>query len=130
MPANAVITLPDSQGTPVDHDFTPVRIKGDVASYINYVEAHAIGRETMNLSLSENTKLRKMVVVLKVPRLITETINSVEVPSVPDYGMLKVEVIVPMTWTQADAEDLVELGSEALDDAVIVGMACTGAFVY
>jgi hypothetical protein len=130
MAAMAPITLPDSQGSPVDHVFTPTAIKADKAEYKNFVEDNSIGRETLSAQLSENGRLRKTVVVLKVPRLITESINGVDVPSVPDFGMVKIEHIVPLTWAVEDVEDLVELASQAHQQAPLIVMATKGEFVF
>lgn len=130
MPANAVITLPDSQATPVDHDFSPVRISNGIASYMNYAETNEIGRETLELSISNTQNLRKVVAKLRVPRLITEVINSVNVPSVPDYALVKCEFFVPKTWDEADIEDVVELFSQLWQQSVAVGMVDKGEFVW
>jgi len=131
MPANAAIVLADSQPTPVNHTYTPSKIKGDVAEYINYTGDYPLGRETLTLSCAESgQKLRKVVLTLKVPRVVVESINGVNVSSVPDYGMMKIEAYVPLTWTQAQAEDLLEIGANGAKHATVVGMGARGEFVW
>lgn len=130
MPSNSAIVLADSQATPVNHTFTPVKIKGDLASYCNYAGTYPIGRETLSVSMAENAKVRKVVITMKVPRVVVETINGVAQPSVPDYGMIKQEVFIPVTWNQAQAEDIIEMSANALKHSTLVGMGATGEFVY
>jgi hypothetical protein len=130
MAAAAAITLPDSQGTPVDHVFTPTSIKGDKAEYKNFAEENSIGREVLSMQLTENGRLRKVVSIIKVPRLITEVINGVNVPSVPDFGMVKIEHIVPLTWALEDVEDLVEIASQLYQQVPAIVMPTKGEFVF
>lgn len=130
MPANAAIVVADSQATPVNHTFTPVRIDGDVASYLNFAETVGIGRESLALRLTENARVRKVVTTMKKPRLITETINEVSVPSAPDFAVIKVEAIVPQTWTPEEAQDIVEMSANLLKNSIVIGMVDKGEFVY
>lgn len=130
MPANANIVVADSQPTPVNHTFTPIRIKNDIASYNNYDAIAAASRETVSAQMKETSKLRTTTVVLKMPRTVVETLNGVDVPSVQDYATAKLELIVPMLWTASSAEDLAELASNLLKNALIVGMVARGEFVY
>jgi hypothetical protein len=114
------ITLPDSQATPVDHVFTAVNVTPKKVDYVNFDVDNAIGRESLSIGMDQTSKVRRVSLNLKDPRLITETINGVDVPSVPDYGLVQVTINVPNTWDYVDAEDLVEMTSQLFQDTNVI----------
>lgn len=131
MAQNAAIVVPDAQGTPVNHTFTPVKIDRDIASYKNYATATDSGRETLTFRMEDGkSTLRKVTLVLKVPRLITETINGVTVPSVPDYATAKAEVMVPKSWGITECENVSKMLAGALQNTLVVAGVKQGEFVY
>ncbi len=130
MAANTTIIVADSQPTPVNHTFTPIKIDGEIAYWTNFAQSSAIGREQLSLKLTNTGAVRKVVVNLKMPRLITETINGVSVPSVPDFGMVKAELFVPETWTPEAAEDIIEMFANLFKNSTLIAMGNRGEFVY
>lgn len=120
------IVLPDSQATPVNHTFTPTNVTPKRVEYSNFAVAHGIGRETLSITLDDSGKIRRGVMLLKDPRLITESINGVDVPSAPDYGWVKIEAAVPQTWEDVAGEDLVEMAKNLLGNADVIAMITKG----
>jgi hypothetical protein len=130
MSAIANIVLPDSQATPVNHTFTPVQLSGLIAKYQNFAGSTPDSQESLTLSMNLGKTVRKVVVNIRVPRVITESINGIDVDSVPDYAVAKLELLVPPTWVMEDVEDLAEMASQALSNTQVVAACSRGEFVY
>lgn len=131
MPANASIVLADGKGTPENHTFNPMGIDGFISRYANLTDAtYTIGQEKLTIRTKTERKRRHVVVQLTVPRLVEETVNSVTVPSAPDFATAKAELILPETWSEADITDLRVLLSNALLNTLVEDLVDTGAFVY
>lgn len=131
MASNAVIVLADGESTPVDHTFQPVAIKdGSVATYQNKAQTLVSGREQLVLKMKANGKVRTVDVHLTVPRVMTETINEVEVSTVPDFATCKATVIVPIDWPVQSCENARTLLGQAVLHAVVAAMADDAEFVW
>lgn len=120
------IVLADSQPTPVDHTFTPVSVQPEKVEYRNFAVPYAMGRESLILTSKSTNGALRSTINLRDPRLVVENINDVDVPSVPDYAWLKIEVSIPNTHAYTDSEDLVEMGRQALANADIVALITKG----
>lgn len=119
MADNATITVNDGQSTPVAHDFDPVRIDGDVASYQNKVATSFEGRETLKLKHTTSPRVRTTKVDMRIPFEVEETINGVTVPKVVNFSTSKAEVIIPLSWTAAQAKNArVMLANALLSDTI------------
>lgn len=130
MAANAIITLPDGEATPVDHDFSPIGIFGEIAKYQNLASTYAAGRETVQFSMKETSSLRKVVATMAVPRVLDETINGVTVSRVADFMQVKLEFLVPRTWAESDIKNG-RMMANALTDATAISNAVDiGEYVW
>lgn len=132
MADNAPIVVNDGESTPVAHTYSPVRIRSDngKAIYENRAETYALGRESLEVGMTASSKVRTTDIVLKVPKVVVETINGVAVPKVADYGTFKATCIVPLTWDAQDCENLRVLGANILAHATLVAMNDNGEFVW
>jgi hypothetical protein len=130
MADNAIITVNDGATVPVEHSFEPSGIYGDVAKYQNKAASAFVGRETLQLKMKHSAKVRTVGINLRVPRTITETVNGVSVESMVDYASGNAELIVPVTWTAAQAKDVEHLLSNIITSALVALMVQDGEFVW
>lgn len=131
MADNAIISANDGQSTPVSHSFSPIKIlDGSVAQYDNRAESFQLGRETLQLRCKSSKTIRTTGIDLRMPRVVEETVNGVAVKRVVDFGSFRGEVLVPLTWTPAQAKNLRVLGANLLLHAVLAAMADDGEFVW
>ena len=128
MPSNASISLTDENTNTVV--LTPMGIQGQVSNYKDLTVAADVGRTTAVLKKDESAKLRKSTVQLRVPRLVTETVNSVDQYSAPDFMSVKAEIVTPTTWSTADITKGREHASALLENALVAALVDTGEFVY
>lgn len=133
MADTATITVNDGAAVPVAHAFDPAGFSGDsnnVAKYQNKVAAIFSGRETLQLRMKQSPKVRTVMVNLRIPRTVTETINDVSVTRVVDYATANAEVLIPLDWTPALAKNARVLLSNVLAHAVLGLMIEDGEFVW
>jgi hypothetical protein len=130
MPANGTIVLADGESTPVDHTFSPMRVRGDEASYANLSTTFVDGRETLRLNSVVKPKLREVTTTLIVPRVLSESINGVTVDRVADFMTVKCVALVPKTWDEADITNGRVLAANALQNAIVVAAVDRGEGVW
>lgn len=129
MGAISTITLADGETTPVNHDFVPVRVDGDIASYLEKSNSAAIGWWPMQISLRAPVRSRNGASVyrcglkLTIPVVQTETINGVDVPSVTRTLRANVELVLPTASTTQERDNLVTLVQNALGHAAFRDVA-------
>lgn len=131
MASNATITVNDGMPTPVAHAFSPVSIlDGSAAIYQNKVAASVSARETVVVKMKTNAKVRTVNVDLKVPRAVTEVVNSVSVVTVKDFATAKATLIVPIDWDVQSCENARIILSNLLASAAIGLMVDEAEFVW
>jgi hypothetical protein len=130
MANNATITINDGESTPVAHAFDPVRIDGEIASYQNKVADTLEGRETLTLRLSKTQKVRTTKATLLIPKVVEETVNGVSVYKTDGFATAKVEILIPINWTAAQAKNCRVLASNLLAHATTGLMVDDHEFVW
>lgn len=107
MANNATITVNDGASTPVAHAFDPVRVEGTKALYQNKSASAIIGRESLALDLKRDGKVVRTVGIdLKLPKLVSTTVNGVTSYAVDSFAQAKGTFLVPKSWTPAEAKNL------------------------
>jgi len=113
-----------------DLTYSPLRIRGDIASYANLSETPEIARQTLALKLTEKPKLRSVTGTLVFPRVVVEDQNGVDVSQVADFMTVKVEMIVPRTWDEADIASARKWAADLFTETIPAGMVDRGEFVW
>jgi hypothetical protein len=130
MPENGTIVVEDGKSTPEDHTFSPVSVKGDIASYANFDESFVDGRETLRLAQAMKARLREVILTTIVPRVLSESINGVTVDRVADFATFKTTCLLPKTWDEADIKDVRVMHANALNDAIVLAAVDRGEGVW
>lgn len=119
-----------NDGNSVAHTFTPVSITSGKAEYRNFGATYHIGQEVVNLSHNHTGAVRRVTLTLQVPRLVVETVNGLDVPSVPDYVTVKLEAFVPKTWGSLKVQELRTLFANIMHNDAFNNAFKQGEFVY
>ena len=131
MASMAPIILTDGETTPVDHTFTPISKVGNLVQYQNLAESYAAGRESLVTRFDPQVRgLRKVVLTLKAPRVLDETINGVTVSRVADFCQIKVEALVPLTWTEQEIKNVRVMAQDLMGETMTAKAIDTGEYVY
>jgi len=132
MANNAAIAVPDGESTPVTHTFSPIRInpKTGKAEYDNRAQTYANGREALSIGMVSGSKVRTIDVVVKIPKVVTETINGVAVPKVVSYATHKITSIVPLDWSDQERKNARVVGNGIGNHATVAAMIEAGEFVW
>lgn len=119
MAANAAFTIND--GTD-DHVYSPSGIVDNTASFQDKSVAYIPGRETAVLKRREPEKgpVREVTMSVRIPKVVTETINGVDVPRVASFGTGIAKMLVPKDWTPTEIGVL---------RAVLAGLPSAAPFV-
>jgi hypothetical protein len=123
MSNNAPFVLNDGTS---DHTFDPAGFEGtgnSRALFQNKAETYIPGRETAVLSRKQSAALREVSMTVRVPRVITETLNSVDVKKVRDFATLQLRVLVPKDWESSDITELLTMGADVPAVAQVVAAA-------
>jgi hypothetical protein len=121
VPENAPIAIYDGEDTPVERTYTPKGISREgVATYRDDVtEDFPPGRGTISISLKENERVRRIPLNLRLSRVVTKTVDGVDFDAVADYGLSKVEFVVPVTWSTQLCDNLATLTANAINSALV-----------
>lgn len=124
MAAIATITLPDAAGTPVNHVFNPMSVKGDTASWANQAPSLPIGFEAINATLldpSGNVSVYRQTTSMRLPVLKTTTDTGGNSVTTVDYW-LEAEVVfkIPSRSTTQNRKDLRKLFVGLLGDTQVI----------
>lgn len=131
MAANAPIVLNDSTTpTPVAHTFIGTSVDGDSATYTNRAETFVGGREVLTLRRKSSATVRRVYVDIKIPKIISEVLNGVTVKRVADFGQLKLEFIIPISWESDYTSKYIGLVSNAAVHAVVQALVKDDEFVW
>lgn len=99
MAQNASFTINDGTN---DHVFAASGLDGNVATYQNKAEDYIPGRETAKLVRRHGKTVREVSVNVRMPKVVTETLNGVDVKTVQSFGQGTLKMIVPPDWTPAE----------------------------
>jgi hypothetical protein len=130
MADNATIAVSDGESTPVVHSFNPQKIDGKKAFYQNKEADIASGRESLTVSLSSSPKVRTVAIDLRVPKVVMETINGVNVYKIDSYATCKAQILVPIDWTAQECKNARTLLSNLLKASAIGLMSDENEFVW
>jgi hypothetical protein len=108
MADNASFTIND--GT-LDHTFVPSGVDGSTVSHQNKARDYIPGRETSVMRSKQGKTLREVSMTIRIPKVITETINGLDVSRVHSFGSITVKVVVPVDWAPSETEVLLALGA-------------------
>lgn len=100
------IIVADGEVTPVNHTYSPMRIENNRAFTKELDVVASVDRETFEFEASDMAKVRKVVTILRVPKVVDETVNGVTVSKEQSFGIVKVETLVPYEWTAQEAKNL------------------------
>lgn len=126
MGAITTITVADAAATPVDHDFIPKQIDGNVARYLEKSSSSPIGFWPLGVSLREtggnngNAKLYRARVTFDMPIVQTETIDGVDYPKLVRTYRASVDIAMPEDGTLQERKDFRKMLAEILDDSSVV----------
>lgn len=124
MPAIKPIAIKDGAATPATRTYRPIRIDGDVASFVDRDAANALGNATLTVALKPGTKaspVTRAVVSLEIPSLAPATPGSTV--EVVDYSnRVNVEFIMAKKGSRLSRTNLRSLIISALlnDDVILV----------
>lgn len=131
MPSNATISIYDGEATPVERDYDPIGIDSGVAKYRDKgTETFPPGQGTATISMTENNTVRRVREQLRLNRVVTKTVEGVDFDAVADYGLAKVEFIVPVAWEQQAVDNLVTLTSNFIVASIPRGYVEEGERVW
>jgi hypothetical protein len=122
VPAISTITAADAAATPVDHDFAPSRIDGDIARFLEKSASTPDGYMPLSVSLrapksGNGSSVYRCQISLAIPVTQTQTINGVDSDTVVRTGRVNVEFILPATGVLQERKDMRQLIVNILEDA-------------
>lgn len=119
----ATITVQDS--VPADHVFTPQKIDGDTARWVNRAGGDAVGFEPLSLTVrqplpGQPEKLYRVSLALALPQTVNETINGVTTKALSYTIRANVEFIMPQVSTKLSRENALALVTDLLSSSLVV----------
>lgn len=119
------IVVPDAAATPVNHTFTPVKVDGESASWLEKSATVASGFwnliQTLRAPLAGQVdKLYRHTTKLSIPIQTNETINGVTRVVTLYTLRANVEFVIPADATLQNRKDLRKLTVGILNDATMV----------
>lgn len=119
------IVVPDAAATPVNHTFSPARIDGDTATWLEKSSGISSGYwsmvDTLRAPLAGQTdKLYRYTKKLAIPVTTVETINGVSRTTVLYIMRGNVELVIPADATLQNRKDLRKLLVGSLNDATCI----------
>lgn len=127
MSAIAAITLPDAAGTPVNHVFNPMSVKGDKGTWANQAASLPIGFETIDMTLADpsgNVTVYRQNTSMRLPVLKTTTDTGGNSVTTVDYWLeASLELKIPQRSTLQNRKDLVKLFTGLLSNAQFTSQA-------
>lgn len=127
MAQNASFTIND--GT-TDHVFAPSGIEGSKASYQNKAEDYIPGRETAVLSHRTGKTVREVTMTIRIPKVVTETLNGVDVAKVASFGSMSIKALVPLDWTPTETGVLLSIAAGVPSVAAYTAAATEDEWVW
>lgn len=119
------IVVPDAAATPVNHTFSPVKINGDSAIFLEKSSASSLGYWPLTLQqrspvAGQTEKVYRTKLSLAKPVIYNETINGVNRPTLGYTPRVNVEFVIPADAVLQDRKDLRKLLVGILNDASFI----------
>lgn len=122
----ASITVNDRASTPVAHTFAPRNISTDLALFVE-AAAVPIGERKLTISTRKSAGKYRIQVKVENPTLVTEVVNSVNVPKVPRTAFAVLNLTFDETSSLQERKDTVGFLANALLPAqTMVDASVTG----
>ena len=125
MAAITTIVVPDAATTPVNHTFSPVRIDGDTATWLEKSNASATGFwplvSTLRAPLAgQQEKVYRHTLKFSMPITTIETINGVARTTLLYTLRCSMDIVMPADCTLQNRKDFRKLLTGILADSSIV----------
>lgn len=123
------IVLTDGEATPVNHTYNPYSQDGTKKSvYATFEDGTPLERSVLTLQpgLGTSNKVRRPSVELRVPDVVTETINGVDIKKEQSFGSAKVQFLLPLNWSEQQCKNLRKQLHDAIDETVVAALVDTG----
>lgn len=127
----ATITINDGEDTPVAHVFEPMSCSNGNAGYNNLADqTWSAGQERIDLSSNPRRKIRPVKTVMRIPKVVTEVVNSVNVNKVLNFGTVTTTYNIPDDWEEQDKENLRVLNVNLQQSTVVTDLVEEGGVVH
>jgi hypothetical protein len=125
--AFTTIVVPDAAATPVNHTFSPVRVDGDTATWLEKSSGSATGFWPLVCTLraplaGQTEKLYRYTQKLSIPVTAIETINGVAKTTLLYTLRATVEITMPADATLQNRKDARKLLVGTLNDPSVIDM--------
>lgn len=137
MAAIATLVLADGATTPVNHNFDPVNISGDIAKWSDRAGGIALGYPTITQSLrnpsatSRNYRLQIKVVTPVLEVTSPSTSTGIQPAPTKAYDLLaNIEFVLPERSTQQQRKDVLAFVKNMLANAVVTNAVNNFESVY
>lgn len=123
----ATITINDRETTPIAHAFTPRTVSTDLAQFVESASV-PIGERKLSISSRKSGGKYRIRLKLENPTLVTEVVNSVNVPKVPRIAYADVTFTFDETHSLQERKNTVGMfanalaASQTLVDASVTGL--------
>lgn len=123
----STIVVPDAAATPVNHTFSPQRIDGTSALFLEQSFGSSVGYWPLVVSLDppkagQTSKQYKFKLTLGIPVVVNETINGVSSPKLAYTLRANLDMVLPEGCTLQNRKDLRKIIVGILGDAKVVDM--------
>jgi hypothetical protein len=120
----STITVADAAATPVNHDFVPRRVSGDLATFAEKSASHPSGYWGLGISLRDpqsgnGSKVYRQKVTFDMPVIVDETINGVAVPKLLYTLRFTGDMILPADCTLQNRKDFRKMITGIFDHALV-----------
>jgi hypothetical protein len=115
MPAFAPIAIMDGASTPVSHTYTPNGRPAGVAEF-SEKDGVPVGDNSLTVSSKHGTR-EKVSLRLRLPQVVSETINGVVSPKVARTAYVRMDFDFADTSTEAERTDAIALAASLLGTA-------------
>lgn len=127
MPAVKPITVLDGAATPVSHTFTPIKVNGDLASFVERKGLTTLGWNGMDVTVKDTGKSSPVVrVTLKIalPNIITTTPpgSTASVESLDSSDGVTIEFLLAKKGSVAGRKNLRTITVNSLLNADIISV--------
>lgn len=125
MPAIGTLTAADAAATPVNHNFVPSKVDGDIARYNEKSSSIAAGFWPLSISLraplaNSTAKVYRCQLSLAIPVTATQTINGVTSTAVTHTNRVNVEFILSADGIVQERKDIRKLLVNLLNDPSVM----------
>lgn len=122
----ATITVNDRETTPLAHAFAPRQVTSDLALFVESASV-PIGERKLSISSRKSAGKYRIRVKLENPTLVTEVVNSVNVPKVPRTAYADVTFTFEDTHSLQERKNTVGMFANALASTqTLVDASVTG----